>query len=84
MKVLMLTLKNDPPDIDTGATVSNQYVEYGHKFRKFTRSCLTKDPTQRPTAKELLGHSYIKSKAKVRSFQQCLSFAEFIWVCTHV
>ncbi|KAM7537455.1 hypothetical protein Aperf_G00000073141 [Anoplocephala perfoliata] len=66
MKVLMLTLKNDPPDIDTGATVSNQYAEYGHKFRKFTRSCLTKDPTQRPTAKELLSHSYIKSKAKDR------------------
>ena len=45
----MLTLKNDPPDIDTLATVSNQYVEYGHKYRKFTRSCLTKDPAQRPT-----------------------------------
>ncbi|VDL17953.1 unnamed protein product [Hymenolepis diminuta] len=66
MKVLMLTLKNDPPDIDTGATVSNQYVEYGHKFRKFTKSCLTKDPAQRPTAKELLSHSYVKSKAKDR------------------
>ncbi|KAL5110941.1 Serine/threonine-protein kinase OSR1 [Taenia crassiceps] len=66
MKVLMLTLKNDPPDIDTVATVSNQYVEYGHKFRKFTRSCLTKDPNQRPTARELLSHSYIKSKAKDR------------------
>ncbi|CDS42021.1 STE20:SPS1 proline alanine rich protein [Echinococcus multilocularis] len=66
MKVLMLTLKNEPPDIDTVATVSNQYVEYGHKFRKFTRSCLTKDPNQRPTARELFSHSYIKSKAKDR------------------
>uniref|UniRef100_A0A5K3F8D4 non-specific serine/threonine protein kinase n=1 Tax=Mesocestoides corti TaxID=53468 RepID=A0A5K3F8D4_MESCO len=66
MKVLMLTLKNDPPDIDTVATVPNQFAEYGHKFRKFTRSCLVKDPNQRLTARELLNHSYIKSKAKDR------------------
>lgn len=61
----MLTLKNEPPDIDTVATVSNQYSNYGHKFRKFTRSCLVKDPAQRPTARELLNHTFIKAKAKV-------------------
>ena len=61
----MLTLQNDPPDIDTAATVNNQYVNYGHKFRKFTRACLMKDPGQRLSARELLGHTYIKSKAKV-------------------
>lgn len=66
MKVLMLTLQNDPPDIDTVATISNQYYDYGTKFRKFTRACLLKDPAQRPAAKELLVHPYIKSKAKDR------------------
>ncbi|CAL8096310.1 unnamed protein product [Calicophoron daubneyi] len=66
MKVLMLTLQNDPPDIDSVATVSNQYVNYGQKFRKFTRACLMKDPAQRPSARELLGHTYIKAKAKDR------------------
>ncbi|KAF7246083.1 hypothetical protein EG68_09460 [Paragonimus skrjabini miyazakii] len=66
MKVLMLTLQNDPPDIDTVATVSNQYADYGQKFRKFTRACLVKDPAQRLSARELLGHTYIKAKAKDR------------------
>lgn len=66
MKVLMLTLQNDPPDIDTTASVPNQYVNYGHKFRKFTRVCLMKDPVQRSSARELLSHAYIKSKAKDR------------------
>jgi serine/threonine-protein kinase OSR1/STK39 len=66
MKVLMLTLQNDPPDIDSVATVSSQYVNYGQKFRKFTRACLMKDPSQRPSARELLGHTYIKAKAKDR------------------
>ncbi|THD23611.1 Serine/threonine-protein kinase OSR1 [Fasciola hepatica] len=66
MKVLMLTLQNDPPDIDTVATVSNQYINYGQKFRKFTRACLLKDPGQRLSARELLGHTYIKAKAKDR------------------
>ncbi|KAF6772184.1 hypothetical protein AHF37_09230 [Paragonimus kellicotti] len=53
------------PDIDTVATVSNQYADYGQKFRKFTRACLVKDPAQRLSARELLGHTYIKVKAKV-------------------
>ncbi|CAH8462350.1 unnamed protein product [Heterobilharzia americana] len=66
MKVLMLTLQNDPPDIDSVATVNNQYLNYGHKFRKFTKACLMKDPGQRLSARELLGHTYIKSKAKDR------------------
>ncbi|KAK4474190.1 hypothetical protein MN116_002656 [Schistosoma mekongi] len=66
MKVLMLTLQNDSPDIDSVATVNNQYLNYGHKFRKFTKACLMKDPAQRLSARELLGHTYIKSKAKDR------------------
>ncbi|CAH8468579.1 unnamed protein product [Schistosoma turkestanicum] len=66
MKVLMLTLQNDSPDIDSVATVNNQYLNYGHKFRKFTKACLMKDPAQRLSARELLSHTYIKSKAKDR------------------
>ncbi|CAH8485866.1 unnamed protein product [Schistosoma guineensis] len=66
MKVLMLTLQNDSPDIDSVATVNNQYLNYGHKFRKFTKACLMKDPGQRLSARELLSHTYIKSKAKDR------------------
>ncbi|VDP82548.1 unnamed protein product [Schistosoma mattheei] len=62
----MLTLQNDSPDIDSVATVNNQYLNYGHKFRKFTKACLMKDPGQRLSARELLSHTYIKSKAKDR------------------
>ena len=62
----MLTLQNDSPDIDTAASTCNQYCNYGQKYRKFTKSCLNKDPSLRPSAKELLQSPFIKSKAKVR------------------
>ncbi len=65
----MLTLKNDPPDIETVATLNNQYQEYGHKFRKFTKACLMKDPSQRATARELLNHGFIRAKVKVSAFE---------------
>ena len=30
-------------------------------FEQFVAACLEKDPAKRPTAKELLGHKFIKS-----------------------
>lgn len=71
-QVLMMTLHENPPDIDTASTMCNQYVNYGHKFRKFTRTCLMKDPAQRPSSRELLGHVYVKSKAKVSTLCVCV------------
>jgi serine/threonine-protein kinase OSR1/STK39 len=67
MKVLMMTLQNDPPTLDMCADEKDQYKAYSKTFRKMYESCLKKDPNERPSAKQLLKHDFFK-KAKVTFF----------------
>ncbi|KAG0341282.1 hypothetical protein BG000_009630 [Podila horticola] len=63
IKVLMLTLSNDPPTLDRDSTKHR----YSKLLKEMIDCCLQKDPTRRPSAEKLLNHSFFK-QAKKKSY----------------
>ena len=73
MKVLFLIPKNPPPVLDGN---------FSRPFKDFIDLCLRRDPRERPSAKELLKHPFIR-KAKKTTYLTELIERHERWHATH-
>lgn len=73
MKVLFLIPKNAPPRLEGNFTKA---------FKEFIELCLQRDPKERPTAKDLLRHPFIR-RAKRTTYLTELIERHNRWAATH-
>ncbi|KAK5988488.1 Serine/threonine-protein kinase svkA [Cladobotryum mycophilum] len=73
MKVLFLIPKNPPPRLEGNFTKA---------FKDFVELCLQRDPRERPTARDLLRHPFIR-KAKKTTYLTELIERHSRWAVTH-
>lgn len=67
MRVLFLIPKNPPPTLEG---------HFSKAFKDFTTLCLQKDPNERPSAKALLQHRFIKSAKKTTALTELIERRE--------
>ncbi|KAI8986477.1 kinase-like domain-containing protein [Pilobolus umbonatus] len=60
LKVLMMTLSNDPPTLSRETTKN----KFSKVFKEMIDSCMNKDPTKRPSSEKLLQHPFFKQAKK--------------------
>eukprot|EP01137_Pigoraptor_chileana_P003093 Opistho-2@42812 len=63
MRVLFLIPKNPAPTLEGN---------FSKPFKEFVAMCLNKDPNDRPTAKDLLKHKFIKGAKKTTNLQEVI------------
>jgi serine/threonine protein kinase len=68
LKVLMLTLNNEPPTLDRDRTK----YKYSKTFKELIDMCLQKEARKRPSAEKLLQHAFFKQAKKKQTLQQTL------------
>lgn len=73
MKVLFLIPKNPPPTLQGN---------FSKPFKQFVELCLRRDPKERPSAKELLEHPFIKRAKRTTYLTELIERAER-WQVTH-
>jgi serine/threonine-protein kinase 24/25/MST4 len=73
MKVLFLIPKNPPPTLNGN---------FSKTFKQFVELCLRRDPKERPSAKELLEHPFIKRAKRTTYLTELIERAER-WQATH-
>ena len=68
MKVLLLTIQEEPPSLRSYADEKQTNGEaFSRGFKEILRMCLQKDPKKRPTAVTLLNHKYFKQERDAAS-----------------
>ncbi|CAO3615601.1 unnamed protein product [Mucor fragilis] len=60
LKVLMMTLNNDPPTLSRETTTN----KFSRTFKEMIDTCMNKDPSKRPSSEKLLLHPFFKQAKK--------------------
>lgn len=69
MKIILNITEKAPPTADSYDRKERQQDDLSKDFHKFVKSCLKRDPTKRPKAKDLMKDHFIK-KAKPHHYVQ--------------